>query len=175
MRLHTLGPQATDSYQAALVYQAQHPCEIDLHSSFEEILTNLRHYHGDYLLLPTAYQGQGNWPLTWGQTHYRLLDQLNLQTAFITSLDDLVIVENQQATTSNAYTHPATRDLLQTHLAHATVITAPSKYRAYQAYLTDGRYVLTSRKLVHLRPYERLIKTFEAKMIWSVYEITARN
>lgn len=173
MLIHTLGPEETDSATAAQSYLAHHPGQLQLHTSFEELLRRLRNFAGDYLLLPTAFHGNQTLPLSWGQVHYRYLDQLELKEAFVTELDEMVILENIARPTGLAYSHPATADLLA-QTVKAEIQFSPSKYQAYQAYQKNGRYVLTSRKLVDLRPSERILKRFQVKMIWSLYLIKER-
>lgn len=73
VRLHTLGPEATESWKAAVFYREKEQkiekqeasrdkadIEIIGHASFEDILENLADLSGDYLVIPAAFQPR-NW------------------------------------------------------------------------------------------------------------------
>ncbi|KRM88780.1 hypothetical protein [Liquorilactobacillus vini] len=174
MRVHTLGPAETDSNQAAQYFVAnliQEAGEIILHPSFEQLFVELPQLAGDYLLIPTAFRSS-QLNLSWGQWHYRNLNQLTLKNAFIFPLAPLVLLENTQNSNNLADTHAALADLLSQIIPTAQINCSASKYLAYQKYrLTDSRYVLTNQRLVQIRPFERIIKKFEPQMIWAVYHI----
>ncbi|BDZ30553.1 amino acid biosynthesis protein [Lactiplantibacillus sp. WILCCON 0030] len=174
MRLHTLGPAATDSFAAAITYQQAHPqshFELIGHPSFETILTHLAAYAGDWLLIPAAFKST-TLQASWGDVHYALLAQLTLKDCFITQLDPLVVVQRLDADNRIGYTHAATAQLLQRIVQPVTIQTASSKYLAYQAYQQNrAAYVLTNLKNVTLTPQERLIKQLAPAMVWCVYQI----
>ncbi|WP_281164234.1 hypothetical protein [Liquorilactobacillus sicerae] len=174
MKIHTLGPAETDSNQAAQYFAAnfvQEACEIILHPSFEQLFIELSNLTDDYLLIPTAFRSS-QLNLSWGQWHYRNLDQLTLKNAFIFQLSPLVLLENTQSSNNLADTHAALADLVSQIIPSAQINCSASKYLAYQKYRsTDSRYVLTNQQLVQIRPFERIIKEFEPQMIWAVYQI----
>lgn len=130
----------------------------------------MKQFGGDFLLIPTAFSSKAL-NLSWGQWHYRNLNQLILKDAFIFKLNKMVLLENQQKKTQIAYTHAALADLLQQFVPEAKIKCTASKYLAYQKYLIDGQFVLTNEKNVNLRPTEKIIKRFSPKMIWAVYQI----
>lgn len=56
--INTLGPKQTDSYRAGQHYLNQKKItgRLQLHSSYEELLGNLKRLGGQLLLIPTAFQ-----------------------------------------------------------------------------------------------------------------------
>ena len=172
MRLHTLGPQQTDSFAAAEEYLAKKKLagQIVLHSSFEAIYQQLQEMAGDYLIIPAAFESKMH--ESWGQLHYRYLERLNLVDSIITRLDPLVLCAKDNPEKIVAYTHPATEELLRNNLPEkAAIKLSPSKYQAYQEFMQDGAYVLTSQKLIEAGHDVRIIKTFNTSMLWSIYQI----
>ncbi|MCH4169600.1 MAG: amino acid biosynthesis protein [Lactobacillus sp.] len=172
-KIHTLGPDTTDSSAAADYYLRHYDSRatIQLHGSYEAILNQLSDYDGDYLLMPTAFQSR-QLQESWGDIHYCLLDHLELVTSYTTQLDDLILVENQGADNQVGYTHAATAKLLAQVLPGVVVRTAVSKYQAYQHYLKEqARYVLTNSKNLDLQANETILKTWRPKMVWCLYAI----
>ncbi|CAJ1229664.1 amino acid biosynthesis protein [Levilactobacillus zymae] len=174
MKIHTLGPRATDSYAAAQHYNQvayAGAATIVGHSSFEEILTDLDAYAHDELVIPAAFKSP-TLHASWGDVHYALLDHWTLKTSFITALDPLVVVQRLDADNRIGYTHAATAQLLQRIVSQVDVQTATSKYLAYRAYQDNrGAYVLTNEKNVSLGADERLLKRLTPSMVWCVYQI----
>ena len=172
MKIHTLGPYATDSNAAAIQYnQSKMNCYlIELHASFEEIVANLAKYQNDYLLLPAAFKSR-QMAVSWGELHYQYLDQLELVDSFQNPLAELVIVENTKRKTGIGYTHAATAHLLATKTNLKNIKCCKSKYEAYQKYLIDGQYVLTNFKNITLNSDEKIGYRVTPKMIWCLYLI----
>lgn len=172
MRVHTLGPQQTDSYAAAKKYLSTKmiAAQIILHPSFEAIYRHLAEWADDYMIVPAAFASASH--ESWGQLHYRHLAELRLVDSIITELDPLVLCAKNNPDKMVAYTHPATEQLLRDNLPEkATIRLSPSKFQAYQSFLADGAYTLTSQKLVAAEPKIQIIKTFPAAMLWSIYQI----
>lgn len=175
MKIHTLGPSATDSYAAATQYNKEEllgKAKIIGHPSFENILTNLNAYSRDYLLIPAAFKSL-KLQESWGDIHYEKLDQMELENCFMTNLDPLVVVKNTDVNNGIGYTHAATKQLLEQTVGNGIeVMTAPSKYDAYQRYLAnDAEYVLTNEKNVTLNSNEKIIKRLTPSMVWCLYQI----
>lgn len=177
MRIHTLGPAATDSSQAAQYYvehyladQLKTSTQIVLHSSFEQLFSQLQQLKDDFLVIPTAFRSAKS-GMSWGQWHYRNLTVLDLQTAFVYPLNSLVLLENTASVSNIAYTHAALTDLMGQYIKPKVVRCSASKYAAYQQYLVDGQYVLTNEKNVRLRPTEKILQRFSPQMVWAVYQI----
>ncbi|WP_047999860.1 hypothetical protein [Lactiplantibacillus herbarum] len=174
MKIHTLGPAATDSYAAAREYNRRYCdglAEISGHPSFEALLAELACYPGDYLLIPAAFKSTVL-HASWGDLHYALLEQLTLITCFMTKLDPLVVVQRLDADNRIGYTHAATAQLLSRIVGHVTVQTVASKYLAYQDYQKNqSAYVLTNERNVQLTTQERVLKRLTPSMVWCVYQI----
>ena len=174
MRIHTLGPSATDSYAAAQTYNhrdCQNQATIIGHASFEDILTNLSDYSGERLLIPAAFKST-LLKASWGDIHYALLKQLTLMDCFMTKLDPLVVIQRVAADNQIGYTHAATAQLLTRLVQHVTVQTVASKYLAYEMYQRNqAAYVLTNEKNVTLTADERQLARLTPSMVWCVYQI----
>ncbi|WP_076459490.1 hypothetical protein [Limosilactobacillus caccae] len=171
MRLHTLGPRQTDSYAAAKEYLAKqkNAGEIILHRSFAEIYGHLASLRGDYMIVPAAYQN--NDQEGWGQLHYRYFSQLELVDGIVTTLSPLVLCE-KDAREEIAYTHPATVELIRQYCGENTLVRlSSSKVDAYHDFLVDGRYVITSKKLIKPADNVTIIKSFNTRMLWAIYQI----
>lgn len=174
MRLHTLGPEATDSWKAAVFYRENNKDKADIeiigHASFEDILENLADLAGDYFVIPAAFQSQ-KMGLTWGDMHYLYQKQLGLKEAFVMNLNPMLLLENSYVHNHLAFTHAAVAKLLLQYVPEAEVVTCPSKYLAYQEYRRRGQYVLTNEQNVTLRPFEKVLARIEIPMVWCVYQI----
>lgn len=175
MKIHTLGPSATDSYAAAQQYNREEclgNAKIVGHPSFENILTNLNAYSRDYLLIPAAFKSP-KMQESWGDIHYEKLDQMQLENCFMTHLDPLVIVKRTDIHNGIGYTHAATAQLLAQTIGNGVdVKTASSKYRAYQLYQSqNAEYVLTNEKNVTLQANEKIVKRLTPSMVWCLYQI----
>lgn len=174
MIIHTLGPTATDSYAAAMDYNQRQQggrATIIGHPSFESILTNLTAYSGAALLIPAAFKST-TLRASWGDVHYALLEQLTLETCFMTRLDPLVVVHRRHADNRIGYTHAATAQLLARIVSHVDVQTVSSKYLSYQAYQANrAAYVLTNEKNVTLTADEEIINRLTPSMVWCLYQI----
>lgn len=177
MHIHTLGPAATDSNHATVVYLQRHPelaGSVMLHDRFETILKQLTKWPDDLVIMPAAFQSD-LWQESWGEVHYAFSDQLALIDSFIQPLDPLVIVENKQRQTGIGYTHAATGKLLERTVALDQLLTTPSKVAAYQRYQIDGQYVLTNERNVTLTTTDIVVKRIEVNMVWCVYRINGGN
>ncbi|WP_137626962.1 amino acid biosynthesis protein [Lactiplantibacillus pingfangensis] len=174
MRLHTLGPAATDSYAASQFYnceQLQNQATIIGHPSFEAILTQLPTLSGDWLVIPAAFKST-ELQASWGDVHYATLTQMTLIDCFMTALDPLVVVQRLAADNRIGYTHAATAQLLQRLVQSVEIQTVSSKVLAYQAYQQNqAAYVLTNEKNVTLTAQEQVIKRLTPSMVWCVYQI----
>lgn len=171
--IHTLGPQETDSNDAAHYYlskSSDKKGQIILHNSYEEIISTFAKYKNEFFLIPTAFKSV-TLNMTWGELHYHYLDQLILKNCFIHRLNPLVIIERCDRKNGIAYSHPATAQLLTSRIHSCQVRYSPSKYLAYQQYLKDGQYTLTNEKNIVLSSKEKIIARYEPQMIWSLYQI----
>lgn len=177
LQIHTLGPAATDSCQAAQYYikhylkkQTQQSVRVVLHPSFEKLFEQFSLLANDLLVIPAAFCSR-KLNLTWGEWHYRNLSKLELQDSFIYPLAPMVLLENMASTSQIAYTHAALSDLILQFIQPQKLRCSASKYAAYQEYLVDGQYVLTNEKNVKLRSTEKVLQRFTPQMVWTVYQI----
>lgn len=82
------------------------------------------------------------------------------------------IEPNLRAKSGIAYTHPATETLLRANLPPSMIVRlSPSKYQAYQSFLRDGQFVLTSKKLVEAGPGIVIRNVYKTRMMWAIYRI----
>ena len=61
--------------------------------------------------------------------------------------------------------------LLKKYAPNARLVSAASKYRAYERYLKDGEYVLTNKKNMVEADEAEILAEFQVKMVWCVYRI----
>lgn len=176
MIIHTLGPAETDSYQAAVTYLRKQNLNgrITLHPSFEDIYQHLEQLREDYLIVPAAFRNQqGD---SWGDLHYRYANQLKLVDSLVTELAPMALLQRDDPSSSVAYTHAATLELLRASVAeNITIVTVPSKYEAYQRFINNGRYALTSKKFVRLKAGIKINQEYTTQMLWGIYQIGGRN
>lgn len=172
MKIHTLGPKQTDSSEACDYYRNKNfpDAKIMLHQSFESILEHLEEYRGDLFVVPAAFASE-TLHLTWGTMHYRYLDKLDVEASFIYPLAEMVCIKSRKRHTGIGYTHAATKDLLKKYAPNARLVSAASKYRAYERYLKDGEYVLTNKKNMVETDEAEILAEFQVKMVWCVYRI----
>ncbi|USS93168.1 hypothetical protein M8332_06120 [Fructilactobacillus ixorae] len=168
--LHTLGPQATDCYRAALVYEGRHPdvdWQVKLHASFPAVLQAVEQDPGAQILLPAALQlADGT---DWGTLHYRYLERWQLVDVFTHPLDPLVLVHSLRRT-GIVDLHPATAEVVQHRLPATTQFRyASSKWAAYQAYQRDGEFCVTNQ--ANLQSTETVLKRWQVDMVWTVYQV----
>ncbi|CAH1851394.1 hypothetical protein [Convivina intestini] len=183
MRLHTLGPVGTDSQRAAQYYQTNQ--EIILHSSFEEILTNLADYQGEEILLPVAFKSQQVPGLNFADFNYLEWQRAKIKTAFVLPLLPLIVLENLNHRKQIAIIHAATEGLMKRYLQSVdldnvwgpSVVFAPSKPVAFERFVADQDWF----SIVSLNQYEnsdlvdddhyQVRQTLRPEMVWVVYEI----
>lgn len=174
MRIHTLGPKQTDSYAATIYYIEQYlvnqTVEIQLHTSFEKLITQISKYQNEYIVMPTAFKSS-ELGIDWGDFHYRNVNRLKLVTSFIFEISPLILLENRKCNSGVAYTHAALADLMSQVVEPTEIKCTGSKYLAYQKYLENGQYVLTNTKNIYLRKDEIVLKRFKPQMVWVVYQI----
>ena len=172
VKIHTLGPKQTDSSEACDYYRNKNfpDAKIMLHQSFESILEHLEEYRGDLFVVPAAFASE-TLHLTWGTMHYRYLDRLDVEASFIYPLAEMVCIKSRKRHTGIGYTHAATKDLLKKYAPNARLVSAASKYRAYERYLKDGEYVLTNKKNMVETDEAEILAEFQVKMVWCVYRI----
>ncbi len=172
MKIHTLGPKQTDSSEACDYYRNKNfpDAKIMLHQSFESVLEHLEEYRGDLFVVPAAFASE-TLNLTWGTMHYRYLDKLDVEASFIYPLAEMVCIKSRKRHTGIGYTHAATKDLLKKYAPNARLVSAASKYRAYERYLKDGEYVLTNKKNMVETDEAEILAEFQVKMVWCVYRI----
>ncbi|MCI1858327.1 MAG: hypothetical protein LKI94_01275 [Sporolactobacillus sp.] len=177
MIIHTLGPETTDSSEAARYYLHRQAGQgrIVLHERFEAIIERLPTYGGDMLLIPAAYKSADG--SDWADFHYTQLNRLKLVDCFHRPLQPLVLIRRKIAAHETAYTHPATAVLLKNYLhavgSRASLCFAGSKDLAYRRYCEQqGRYVLTGMNSVRHGADDGTIEaTYTADMVWCVYQI----
>lgn len=176
--IHTLGPEETDSCDAAHYYlrEKKGTGRIMLHACFEDVIDHLEDYQGDYFIIPAAFKSGRN-HMDWADFHYAHLKQLTLVTCFCHRLNPLALVRRHTATNPVAYTHPATAVLLENYLENVhdsvEIKYADSKFLAYQRYTAEqAHYVLTNLHNVRLSDNENIERIYTPDMIWCVYQIS---
>ncbi|KRM12126.1 hypothetical protein FD16_GL000201 [Paucilactobacillus suebicus DSM 5007 = KCTC 3549] len=174
-KIHTLGPKATDSYEASQHIPDDVENEIVLHDSFDDIIENLQHYADDYLLLPAAYQSKHS-DFGWRELSYEYWDRLTLETVYHHPLKTLCLISNFNFKQNKAIIHPATTNLLNTYLKKQkldiSIHYAGSKASAYDHFVADDyRFTIVSEdSLTEGHPYQ-IIQKYHPDMVWCLYHI----
>lgn len=174
-KIHTLGPTATDSYEAAQHIPDGVANDIILHDSFDEIIDELQKYAGDYLLLPAAYQSKHS-DFGWRELSYEYWDRLKLETVFHHPLKTLCLITNFNFKENKAVIHPATTNLLNSYLKKQqlslSIHYAGSKATAYERFATQGyRFTIVSEDSLKAgHPYQ-IIQKYHPDMVWCLYHI----
>ncbi|KRM61932.1 hypothetical protein FC26_GL001003 [Paucilactobacillus vaccinostercus DSM 20634] len=174
-KIHTLGPKATDSYEASQHIPGTEENEIVLHDSFDDIIEDLAQYAGDYLLLPAAYQSKQS-DFGWRELSYEYWDRLKLETVYHHPLKTLCLIANFDFQQNKAVIHPATTNLLNAYLKKQqlslSIHYAGSKAKAYDKFVAGGyRFTIVSEdSLEPGHPYQ-MIQKYHPDMVWCLYHI----
>ncbi|MGO1337859.1 MAG: hypothetical protein ACTMH7_05270 [Leuconostoc fallax] len=180
MKLHTLGPDSTDSARAARIYQNDHDVEIILHDSFEEILLQLDEYSGEQILMPVAFKSKKYDHLNWADINYLKWQQLQMIDVFDLPLLPLIILENTKYNLNIARTHAATEGLLKQflqdeHLDDAwgpSITFSSSKPKVYDEFQKHGeRFALISKPEQFPKAEYIIRQELQPKMVWVVYQV----
>ncbi|MBW1606199.1 hypothetical protein [Lactobacillus sp. Sy-1] len=179
MKIHTLGPETTDSYSAYQYAKIHFPIikdyQLVLHPSFQDIYSKIARYHGDLFLVPVAYRNSDgtNW------TDYNLIygQQLSIINCFNHPLKQMALVENQSVNNGRAIIHPSTIGILNRELPSVNkdqINFVTSKPLALSTFLqADYQYAIFSYP--DFKPYDndnyRTLKLIVPQMIWCLYQI----
>ncbi|BAP86563.1 hypothetical protein LOOC260_120570 [Paucilactobacillus hokkaidonensis JCM 18461] len=174
-KIHTLGPNTTDSVAAAAHIPGNVEYQLVLHDSFDEIISNLPQLQGDYFLVPTAYQSKQS-DFGWRELSYQYWDQLELESVYHHPLKTMCLIENLQFEQNKAIVHPATTNLLNGYLNQKNLTIpihyAGSKASAYKKFVRDGyRFSIISQDLLEADSKYQIIKTYHPDMVWCLYHI----
>ncbi|MCF6514600.1 hypothetical protein GSH19_00165 [Lactobacillus sp. S2-2] len=175
MKLHTLGPNTTDSYCAYLYWKDKSISDIKLvmHNSFEEIYNNLSNYKNDLFLVPTMYRDRY---FDWATYHYQYLDQLNIYDTFVLDTKPMILIKNKQIKNQKIGLHRATEPFLNNFESETAINLkrefTNSKSIALEKFSNNElEYaIVTESNQIKQSDFE-IIKRYEPKIIWCVYQI----
>lgn len=176
--IHTLGPASTDSVAAAAHIPGGADHRLVLHDSFDEIITNLAQFRGDYFLVPAAYQSKQN-NFGWRELSYQYWDQLTLESVYHHPLKTMCLIENSNFKQNKAIIHPATTNLLNSYLDKAKLAIpihyAGSKASAYEKFVrAQYRFSIVSQDAIDPDAGYQILKTYHPDMVWCLYHIVKK-
>ena len=183
MKLHTLGPNGTDSERAAQHYLTDET--LVLHSSFEEILLNLAIYKGDKIILPVAFKSNQEPNLNWSDFNYLNWENLDIEATFSMPLMTMSVIENIDFKRNVALVHAATEGLMKRYLTSVnldnawgpSIMFAPSQIVALQSFIKEqNRFTIVSeeqfKKLSESSDEKYQIRQqLKPQMVWIVYRV----
>lgn len=175
MKLHTLGPNTTDSYHAYRYWKNRNDLEIELvmHHSFKDIYANLASYQNDLFLVPTMYRDQNS---DWASYHYQYLDRLKIYDVFVLDTKPMILVKNNQISNQKIGLHQATEPFLKSFENQQKIklkrVFTDSKSIALQKFLNQEiEYAIISESDEIKQTNFEVIKKYTPQIIWCVYQI----
>lgn len=177
MRIHTLGPDSSDSYVAAKsILQSEEDDVID-YPSFDSLIHNIRQLREDYVLFPVAFQSARK-EYGWKEFNYDYWDRVELIQVFSKKTKPMLLVKNRKHTENKAMIHPATEIFMKKYLksvGESTVISyTDSKYKAWTAfYKKKLKYTIVSEDVYEKEKQEEFVveERYEPEMVWCLYKI----
>lgn len=176
MRIHTLGPENTDSYAAAETL-LQEEDEIVGYPSFDNLLHHLPDLKGEHVLFPVAFKSARR-EYGWKEFNYDYWDQVELVHVFPKKTKPMLLVENPQRMENRAMIHPATTIFLEKYLQkqneHTAISFTDSKYKAWTAFCKKKlKYTIISEDVFEAEKREEFIvvERYEPEMVWCLYKI----
>ncbi|WP_125007893.1 hypothetical protein [Lentilactobacillus kosonis] len=182
MKLHTLGPEATDSYKATMylreMYLDLEDAEVVLHSSFDDIYRHLEHEQGDLFLVPVAYrsaQSNGNW----ADNNLKYSNQLDIINVFKLPIMPLMLVRNPDDNNGKAVLHPSTKQLIKEYSLDKgrklNLEFVDSKAEALAKFKGNGyEFAIVSKDIYNIdceHRHDEIISEYSPTMIWCLYRI----
>jgi hypothetical protein len=175
--LATLGPAGSDSENAARVLAPQlpGPCAVVLLDSFAAAL-RYAIAHDGFALLPAAYQekdAHGRTQVSWADTHFQVEadGELELWLARVLPLKELALAKRKGVNEPQTIAlHAAVQYYASTFLPGAAPAYHTSKPAAVHA-CAEGRAdaCLGSLDVVLRYPELEVLRTFSARMCWTIY------
>lgn len=183
MRIHTLGPETTDSYMVAKGLVGKTPIgdqqkgEVVPYTSFDQLIHHIPQLKGEYLLFPLGFQSAKR-NYTWKDFHYDYYQELDIVTVFPQKTKPMALVRNKFPTENRAIIHPATKIFLEKYLKHrnkqAMITFADSKAKAWSGFLKKQiAYTICSLDDYQAVDDPNLVleETYEPEMIWCLYRV----
>lgn len=180
--LATLGPRGSDSEHAGrlLVEQLEIDATVVLVDSYASALRHAWQHDG-LALIPAAYQhkdAQGHTLETWADTHFRIETggQLELWLARVLPLKELALAARRNIEQPRTVgLHAATQYYAQAFLPEAQPLYYASKPEAVRACAAgDADACIGSLDVVQKHPGLVVLRTFAARMCWTVYRRATR-
>lgn len=176
MRIHTLGPESTDSYAAAQA-MLQEEDEIVGYPSFDNLLHHLPELKGEHILFPVAFESARR-DYGWKEFNYDYWYQVDLVKVFSKKTKPMLLVKNQYRTENRAVIHPATKIFLKNYLKETgetvPITYADSKYKAWTAFCKKKvKYTIVSEDMYEKEKQEgfSIERRYEPEMVWCLYKV----
>lgn len=176
MRIHTLGPESTDSYAAAQTL-VQEEDEIVGYPSFDNLLHHLPNLIGEHILFPVAFKSARR-EYGWKEFNYDYWDQVELVKVFPKRTKPMLLVKNNHRSENRAIIHPATTIFLEKYLKkrgeHTPITFTDSKYKAWTAFRKKQlKYTIISEDVYEKEKQDgfTIEERYEPEMVWCLYKI----
>jgi len=181
LNIHTLGPEITDSYAAAVSLLEDENDQIISYKSFDQMIHEIPNLKGELLLFPVGFESAKR-KYSWKDFHYDYYEKLDIIKVFPKATKPMVLVKNKFPTENRAIIHPATKIFLEKYLKKnnkQTLISfADSKYKAWTAFLKKGvEYTVISLDVFEKETQNDMYieETYEPEMIWCLYKVKTDN
>lgn len=175
MKVHTLGPNATDSYKAAKTIVKD--ADIILHESFDEIIDNIEQYLNEYIIIPVAYTSHRK-KYDWKDFNFQYCNRLKLCKVAALYTQPMLLLEKEISSNYDAIVHPATEIFLNKAKRIDSIEYAKSKYDAWKQFKNDYKYkyTLISKDVFEMEKNEccynlTILEEYKPIMIWCLYKI----
>ncbi|KPN83324.1 hypothetical protein RZ76_13950 [Apilactobacillus kunkeei] len=179
--INTLGPKQTDSYKAAQYLAEREEVDIRLHTSFDDIYSDLSNLKGEYMLVPVAFRSaQSN--DNWVDNNYKYVDQLAIVDTFFLPTMPMILVRNLNQDNQKVVLHPSTSAFLYNFNDKVIHDYVSSKPEALKKFLHgDYSYAIVSKEWFESAINQgidgsqfEVIKRFTPTMIWCLYKIIGK-
>lgn len=177
MKIHTLGPETTDSYAVAESLLETENDKVVPYTSFDQMIHEIPNLKGELLLFPVGFESAKR-KYTWKDFHYDYYKVLDIVEVFPKATKPMVLVKNKFPTENRAIIHPATKIFLEKYLKkenkQAMISFADSKYKAWTAFLKKGvEYTVINLDVFEDEKQDDMFieETYEPEMIWCLYRV----
>ncbi|WP_348921673.1 hypothetical protein [Enterococcus rotai] len=178
MIINTLGPVGSDSYRVAKTLIDVHD-EINIYSSFDEIIAKIDDMENQYILIPTAYRSALS-EYDWKDFNFEYWERMDLANVFHRKTKIMMLVENAKFKKDCAIIHPATSIYMKKYIAkqylNSKIEFASSKCKAYERFVKfDYRFTIASEDNISFKNSYKIIKKIQPEMVWCVYKVREKK
>ncbi len=170
MIVNTLGPNKSDSYNAAVNWLKNSDGQIITYASFEDIFNNIDNLIEEYIIMPVGFENKYTGK-NWVHYHFTYIKKLDVINTFILKTKEMYLIENVECKNLTAIIHSSTESFLKNNIDDKVqVFYENSKCLAYEKFLNGQyKYCIASKDVFEEKSYGQIIKQFTPTMVWIVY------